>query len=112
MNESVLSMVALADELEAYILESIPKTTTVPKYGGILFTLNPEEKEGQFCGLFVHKQHVQISFSNGAELKDPKGLLLGSGKRRRHVNVSSPGEVNFTELKKLLKQASKYSCEE
>lgn len=106
MDDNTLDMAALADELEAFILESVPECETVQKYGGSLFTLKPDEKEGQFCGLFIHKQHVQISFSRGAELKDPNGLLLGSGKRRRHINYSVLEQVNFTELRKLLKRAS------
>lgn len=106
MNDSVLGMVALADELEAFIMESIPKSDTVKKYGGTLFTLKPNEKEGQFCGVFIYKQHVQLSFSKGAELTDTKGLLTGSGKLRRHVNLQSLEQVNLKELKKLLRQAA------
>lgn len=98
---------ALADEIESFILDNIPKTETVQKYGGTLFTMKPEEKEGQYCGVFVHKKHVQISFSKGAELKDPNGVLSGSGKLRRHVNYESAEQLDFKELKKLLKQASK-----
>lgn len=106
MSEGVVDMMALADEIEGFIQEVVPKAETVQKYGGTLFTLRPDEKEGQFCGVFVHKKHVQLSFSNGASLKDPAKLLLGSGKFRRHVNVSSPDELNRKELKKLLRQAS------
>jgi len=107
MDETVSNMIALADELEQFVRETIPGSDTVEKYGGTLFTLAPQEKEGQFCGIFVHKKHVHISFSKGAQLKDPKGLLLGSGKYRRHLNINSSGEVDFTELGKLLKRAAK-----
>lgn len=106
MNDSVLTMVALAEEIEAFILDTIPTAETVQKYGGTLFTLKPEEKEGQFCGVFVHKKHVQISFSKGAELLDSKGLLLGSGKVRRHINFSALEQLDLTELRKILQQAS------
>jgi len=104
--ENSFAMIALAEELEALILATIPSAVKVPKYGGTLFTLKPEEKEGQFCGIFIHQRHVQISFSKGATLKDPKGLLLGAGKRRRHMNFKSPAEVDYTEVKKLLQQAA------
>jgi len=107
MDESVLDMVALADELEQFVLETIPGSETVQKYGGTLFTLFPQEKEGQFCGIFIHKQHVHISFSKGAHLKDPTDQLLGSGKLRRHLNMHSSEEVDFKALGKLLKQAVK-----
>ena len=107
MSEDILNMVALADEIEGVIHEIIPKSETVQKYGGTLFTLKPEEKEGQFCGVFVHKKHVQISFSKGVELNDPSGLLLGAGKYRRHINFTTSERVNHGALQKLLKQASR-----
>lgn len=106
MSTSVLDMIALADEIEAFIQEVVPKAESVEKYGGTLFTLKPDEKEGQFCGVFVHKKHVQISFSKGASLTDPKSLLQGTGKLRRHINMASSKELNKRELKKLLKEAS------
>ncbi len=99
-------MLALADEIEGFIQEVVPEAETVQKYGGTLFTLLPEEKEGQFCGVFIHKKHVQISFSKGASLKDPDALLLGSGKLRRHVNITSSAELERGKLKKLLLQAA------
>jgi len=99
--------VFFAEELEAYIQNVIPKSIPVRKYGGTLFTLKPEEKEGQFCGVFIYKTHVQISFSKGAYITDTKNILSGSGKLRRHVNFKSMEDVNDKELKKLLVQASK-----
>jgi len=109
MNDNALDLVFLAEELEAYIKAVVPGSHTVNKYGGTLFTLKPDEKEGQFCGLFVYKQHVQVSFSRGAELKDPKRILLGTGSRRRHINFKSMGDVDEKELQVLLVQASELS---
>ena len=40
----------------------------------------------------VFKAHVNVGFFLGAQLRDPKGLLVGSGKRMRHVKVE-PGEA-------------------
>ncbi len=36
--------------------------------------------------------HVNVGFFRGADLADPAGLLQGTGKRMRHVNVT-PGEL-------------------
>lgn len=102
-----MNMTALAEEVEALISATIPKSQKVQKYGGTLFTLKPDEKEGQFCGVFIHKAHVQISFSKGAQLNDSNALLSGSGKLRRHMNVSDISDIDITGLKNLLKQASK-----
>jgi len=107
MNADVMDLVSLADELQAFIQSVIPKSHTVSKYGGTLFTLKPDEKEGQFCGVFLNKKHVQISFSKGAQLADQKNLLLGSGILRRHINYASPDDVDYKALEKLLIQASR-----
>ena len=107
MDNNILDITALADELESFIQQTIPKCVPVKKYGGTLFTLHPDEKEGQFCGVFVQKKHVQVSFSRGAQLKDPKELLMGSGKLRRHINYPSIDNTGFADLKRLLVQASK-----
>ena len=107
MVEDAIRLMSLGEELESFIQRVIPKSTLVRKYGGTLFTLKPEEKEGQFCGVFVYKTHVQISFSKGVHIKDTKKLLSGSGKLRRHINFKSMDDVNEKELKPLLLQASK-----
>ena len=93
--------------LDELILRAAPKAKTVSKYGGVLYTMKPGEKEGQFCGIFVYKNHVQISFANGPLLKDPKGVLLGDGKFRRHINFQSPDDVDSKILVALLKQSAK-----
>jgi len=107
MSTNALTLVSLAEELETLIQSVVPKCHRVSKYGGTLFTLKPEEKEGQFCGVFIQKQNVQISFSKGAQVSDPKNLLSGSGKFRRHINFKSSNDVNEKYLKKLLLNASK-----
>lgn len=107
MNENAISLMSLAEELETYIQDVIPKSSRISKYGGVLFTLKPDEKEGQFCGVFIYNTHVQISFSKGAHIADAKNLLSGSGKSRRHINFKTREDVNDKDLKKLLVQASK-----
>ena len=102
-----LALVALANELEAFIQQCVPDSARVSKYGGTLFTLKPEEKEGQFCGVFVYSAHVQLSFSNGPKLKDERRMLCGTGKHRRHINFKSTEEIDYPYIKDLLYQASR-----
>jgi len=102
MNEKVLDLLAIANELESFLLLTVPNVKTVQKYGGT-------EKEGQFCGVFVYKNHVQISFSKGTELIDPKKLLNGNGKYRRHINYTKSKQIDFEQLELLVMQACKLS---
>lgn len=103
----------LNKDLCELISTSVPKATSTKKYEGTLFTLKPEEKEGQFSGVFSYKTHVQISFSEGVHLDDPDELLCGKGQGRRHINIKSAEEFDAPKLKqaliKLIKQAAKLS---
>jgi len=97
----------LTELLHGLILRAVPKAETRSKYGGVLYTVKPDEKEGQFCGVFGYKGHVQLSFSRGATLDDPAGLLKGGGKLRRHISFTSPDELPEKQLIRLLKAAAK-----
>ena len=70
------------------------------KYGGLLYS-----NEKPYTGLFVSKHHVSMEFSEGAKLRDPKKLLHGTGKYRRHLKFSSLSEINVSDVKALVKQA-------
>ena len=107
MVDETLELLALKNELETFIKACVPESSSLSKYGGTLFTVKPNEKEGQFCGVFLYSQHVQISFSKGSKLNDSQKFLKGSGKNRRHINFKKIDEVNFNYLKELLCQSSK-----
>ena len=100
---------AIIERLDQIIRQSVPKSVTVSKYGGTLYTLKPDEKEGQFCGVFPYKDHVQLAFSNGAALNDPQHLLVGTGKLRRHIKFSDLQAINPEGLAALLDNAVAYS---
>ena len=105
MDNKPLDLIGLANELEAFIQAIVPECSKVSKYGGTLFTLKPEEKEGQFCGVFIYSKHVQLSISNGAKLKDDRKILQGSGKYRKHINFTNRDEIDFDYIEGLIRQA-------
>ena len=98
---------AIVERLDRLILDVAPDATRVAKYGGTLYTLQPDEKEGQFCGVFAYKAHVQLSFARGAELADPDGVLEGNGKLRRHLTFKAAADVDERGVKRLLRSAAK-----
>jgi hypothetical protein len=105
MTDTVLDLLAIANELESFLLMTVSEVETVQKYGGTLFTIRPDKKEGQFCGIFIYKGHVQISFSRGSELLDPKKLLKGNGKCRRHIKYTLSSQIDYKQLERLVIQA-------
>lgn len=101
-------LIALLDSL---ISERVPGATRVSKYGGTLYTLKPNEKEGQFCGVFAYKAHVQLSLANGSSLHDPNGLLEGRGKYRRHLSFRSLDDVDEKVIRQFILAASTMDAE-
>lgn len=102
-----LELIALANELDAFIETCVPDSSKISKYGGTLFTLRPEEKEGQFCGVFIYATHVQLSFSKGANLDDERKMLRGNGKYRRHIKFMANDSIDYPYIEGLISQASR-----
>ena len=48
-------------------------------------------QDAAFAYVAAYREHVNVGFFFGALLKDPAGLLVGTGKRGRHVKLR-PGE--------------------
>jgi hypothetical protein len=49
--------------------------------------------------------HVNVGFFRGAELADPGGLLVGTGKFMRHVKLGPGRDVDARALRKLIATA-------
>ena len=58
-----------------------------------------------FAYVDAFKAHVNVGFFQGAELPDPEGLLIGSGKFMRHVKLRPDLEVDATALSALINAA-------
>ena len=83
------------------VFKTYPKTAERIMYGGIMFSFDSED----FGGLFVRKSHISFEFSKGFIMKDPKKLLEGSGKFRRHLKIKSKEEVRNKDVDFFVKQA-------
>ena len=58
-----------------------------------------------FAYVDAFSAHVNVGFFQGADLDDPKGLLEGSGKRMRHVQVRWGQSVDEEALSALIETA-------
>jgi len=61
--------------------------------------------EAAFAYVNVFTHHVNVGFFCGAELDDPQGLLLGTGKRMRHVKLSDVHKVEPDMLRQMIERA-------
>jgi hypothetical protein len=58
--------------------------------------------KGLICGITVHKAHINLMFAKGTELPDPEGLLVGTGKRARHVTIRQAVDLERPGVRALL----------
>jgi len=59
-------------------------------------------EDAAFGYVNVFTAHANVGFFFGAELKDPTGLLEGTGKRMRHVKVKPGADLDFSALSALI----------
>jgi Domain of unknown function (DU1801) len=72
------------------------------------FTYRPGSYRCLIAGIIVHSHHLNIMLSSGAELaeKDEPGLLEGTGKRARHIKITSPERLNDPRVERLITAAA------
>jgi hypothetical protein len=69
-------------------------------YGGIMFSLDED-----FGGIFASTHHVSFEFGKGYLMHDPKQVLEGTGKSRRHLKLSCVEDIVTKEVEFFVKQA-------
>lgn len=93
---------AIVVDARKIVLATYSKVSERIIYGGIMFTLGDD-----IGGLFVSKNHVSFEFSQGYQFKDPKKVLEGAGKFRRHLKLKSRSDVKDKTVEFFVKQAGK-----
>src|SRR5262245_39774524 len=77
-------------------------------YSALAFGWSPTDRIGHiFCSIAVGRSsnNVHFGFYWGAELSDPKKVLLGQGNQYRYILVKSKTEFPKAYIKKLMKEA-------
>jgi len=97
----------LALQARALVLEVMPdalEQVDVP--GKLLGYGRVATYAGTICVIMPLKAGVNLGFARGAGLPDPGGLLTGTGKRARHVRLSTPADVQRPALRALVEAAA------
>src|SRR5262249_8222395 len=55
------------------------------------------------CNITAWKKHVNLGFVRGTDLADPAGLLEGTGKATRHIQLHSLEDLGPREIRRLLR---------
>ena len=71
-----------------------------------------EKLADAFCHIPVYSEHINLGFNKGALLKDPHGLLKGTGKLIRHVGVKQPSDYRNSKVKTLVKESIDFAVKD
>ena len=95
---------AIAEGLRSLIRESMPEATESghPTWHSINYR---HPKAGYVCGIFPHKDSVDLVFEFGILLPDPHQVLQGDGKQVRYIPITKMDEINKTAIKQLIGEA-------
>jgi hypothetical protein len=96
MRELALKLRALIREVMPAAIEQFDPPAHLIGYG-----LDRSYK-GLVCGITLHKAHINLMFARGTELPDPEGLLVGTGKRARHITIRQEAEIENPGIRSLL----------
>ena len=99
-------------ELRRFVLKSAPGVAEAIKFN-VLTYFKPDQPFGSIggnvCMISAHDDGVRLSFIHGAALPDPHGLLRGTAKSKRYVELRRPADLQQTALKNLLRAAVAYT---
>ena len=100
----------LARTARKMIVALMPEVVEVswPKLRIASYGVGPKKHTEHFCYISAQKHDINLGFYYGAELPDPDELLLGTGKRLRHVKVREAADLKNPALKRLLKLATRH----
>ena len=92
---------AVLRKLRTLVRKAAPKLSEQIKWGFPWYV----DKEN-VCVIMAAGTWVDLGFYRGTDLKDPKGLLEGSGKGMRHIKVHNLSEIDEQYFTDLVKQAA------
>ncbi len=92
----------VAEALRQLVGEAAPEAQEAVKWG-----MPTWEQNGLMCSIAPAQGYVRLQFFRGADLKDPEGLLEGTGIGMRHVKVRSIDSLRRDALQALVKEAIK-----
>lgn len=95
----------VTDGIEAILMDLSPDFNLHPMYGGLMIEITKGDPKTRIGGFFVYKAHVSLEFTEGANLNDPKQILEGSGKYRRHIKLRSMADITAKDCRGFLSQA-------
>lgn len=100
-------LVKIARELRKLILAVDPEAVETVRLGdnAATYGIGPKKMTQGYAYIMPLREYVNLGFYQGALLRDPKGLLEGTGKGLRHVKVRHSKDAGSTALRALVREA-------
>jgi hypothetical protein len=107
-------LVELFCDCRAWVLGLFPDCNELLYHTHALTTVfSISDKLGDaFCMIPIYSNHFNLAFNQGTRLLDPQGLLTGTGKLMRHIDVQSPADYRNPAVKALLRSAADLAVKE
>jgi hypothetical protein len=97
-------------ELRNIIISVAPDAVEVIRWKGLSYF--HEGRGGVIsagiCQIAIHEDHVRLAFIHGAFLSDPRQLLSGTQKVKRHIRLKSYDEAPWEYLRQLIEESSHF----
>jgi len=97
------TVIPLIKDLRAFITKTLPGSTEGMKYGAP-YVFNA--KGAAVIYLFGADDHVNFGFLKAGELSDPSGVLKGSGKPSKHVEIYPAQPTDWDMLRGFVRQCA------
>lgn len=98
----------LALEARERVLEIGPALSETVAFGALCY-FKPDAPYGviggNVCLVEARGDHVELAFLHGAALPDPTGLLHGTGKAKRRLDVRTPDDLRRPAVADLIRAA-------
>jgi len=93
--------------LREVILAAHPQAVEAhwPRLETVSFGIGPKKMSQHYAYVAMFKGHVNIGFYHGVSLRAPGIDLEGTGKRLRHVKITSVGDARAPALRRLIRAA-------
>jgi hypothetical protein len=98
----------LALALRDIVLDEAPEAVESLAKGyavSIAFSFTGKPMKDGFCHVVTYTNHVNLGFNRGAELPDPNGVLEGTGKMIRHIQILNQDHLLRPYLRRYLQAA-------
>ena len=104
---SAATVAAVARVARRLVLDVCPDAIeTLDRPDGIVaYATGPRAMKDLWAGVAPHRAHVNLQLANGALVDDPAGVIEGTGKRVRHVELHTVADVARPDVRDVVERS-------